>query len=69
METKCLSRKNRVKMKERKPVILSPKTVLETTNETVVQVVKKPWKKPVLYCGKDIGFFGDIQGQPPDDFS
>jgi hypothetical protein len=69
METKCLSRKTRVKMKERKPAILPLKTVQLTTNETVVQVVKKPWKKPVLYCGKDIGFFGDIQGQPPDDFS
>ena len=56
-------------MKERKPAILPLKKIQQTTSEAVVQVVKKPWKKPVLYCGKDIGFFGDIQGQPPDDFS
>ena len=45
------------------------KMAMKAANESVMGVIKKPWKKPVLFCGKEIGFFGQMQGPPPDDFS
>jgi len=68
METKCLKIKPK-KMQAIKTTTQPDKMAMKAANESVMGVIKKPWKKPVLFCGKEIGFFGQMQGPPPDDFS
>jgi hypothetical protein len=64
METKCLKIEPK-KMQASKTATLNDLASMKAANESAVGVKKKQWKKPVLLCGKDIGFFGQI---PPDPF-
>ena len=72
METKCIRIRPAVgrtrsseKKKESKMVNELPKTENTINLEINVTTIKKPWKKPVLLCGKNISFFGQM---PPDPF-
>ena len=67
METKCLKAKPK-KIQAGKTAALNDITSMKTINKSPVGVQKKPWKKPVLLRGKDICFFGKMQGMPPDPF-
>jgi hypothetical protein len=73
METKCIRIRPAIgrtrsfeKIKESK--MEAPQPENKTNHKINIQAIKRPWKKPVLMCGKKISLF-DVQGFPPDDFS
>jgi hypothetical protein len=67
METKYIEAGHYKEMKKYRTLQIA-KTEKKMNANTANPVVKKPWKKPVLTCGKKISQF-NMQGLPPDDFS